>query len=296
MTHDFFSGINASGRLFISDRAHVVFDFHRIVDGIKEEELGRGGIGTTKKGIGPTYSSKASRSGIRIHHLFDFAEFEARFRTIVENRKKRYGDFEYNIEEELDKYRVLTERLRPYVVDTIPFIHKEMATGKRILVEGANALMLDIDFGTYPYVTFSNTSVGGVCTGLGIPPQRVTDVIGVVKAYSTRVGAGPFPTELVDDIGDHLQTAGAEFGTTTGRKRRCGWLDIVVLNYSNMVNGYTCMNLTKLDVLDKVPEIKIGVAYHYQGQKLDSVPGMSVSFHLQHDVGDVSPIIFLQPI
>jgi adenylosuccinate synthase len=191
-------GIKADKRLFISDRAHLVFDFHRIVDGIKEEELGRGGIGTTKKGIGPTYSSKASRSGLRIHHLFNFEEFEDRFRRIVANRQKRYGNFEYDVEKELQTYRLLAEKVRPYVVDTIPLVHDLIAADKAVLIEGANALMLDIDFGTYPFVTSSNTGIGGVCTGLGIPPHKIGEVVGVVKAYTTRVGAGPFPTEQLN--------------------------------------------------------------------------------------------------
>jgi adenylosuccinate synthase len=234
--------------------------------------LGRGSIGTTGKGIGPTYSSKASRSGIRVHHLYEFEEFSARFRTMVENKRKRYGNFEYDVEAELERYRELAERVRPYVIDTIPYLHEQIKAGKRILVEGANALMLDIDFGTYPYVTSSTTSIGGVCTGLGVPPNKVSKVIGVVKAYCTRVGGGPFPSEQLNEIGEHLQTVGFEFGVTTGRKRRCGWLDLVVVNYSNMINGYTSFNLTKLDILDQLPTIKVAVAYHLDGKKLPSFP------------------------
>ncbi|KAJ1840739.1 Adenylosuccinate synthase, partial [Coemansia sp. RSA 2703] len=222
-------GLDCDDRLFISDRCHLVFDFHQIVDGMKEGELGRGSIGTTKKGIGPAYSSKASRSGIRVHHLYHFDEFEKRFRTIVSARHRRYGDFEYDVEAELQRYRQLAERLRPFVIDSVEFLHKKLREGKRILVEGANALMLDIDFGTYPYVTSSNTGVGGVCTGLGIPPNKIGSVIGVAKAYTTRVGGGPFPTELVDEVGQKLRDVGAEYGVTTGRPRRCGWLDLVVL-------------------------------------------------------------------
>ncbi|KAL2915357.1 Adenylosuccinate synthase [Polyrhizophydium stewartii] len=266
-------GISVKGRLFLSSRAHLVFDFHQIVDGLKEAELGRGSIGTTKKGIGPAYSSKASRSGLRVHHLFNFPEFEEKFRQMVINKKKRYGDFEYDVDAEIRRYKDIAQhRLPEFVVDSIPFMHKQMAAGKRVLVEGANALMLDLDFGTYPYVTSSNATVGGVCTGLGIPPNKIGRAIGVVKAYTTRVGAGPFPTEQLNAIGEHLQTVGHEYGTTTGRKRRCGWLDTVVLEYSNMINGYTSLNLTKLDILDGLDEIKIGVAYHHNGKKLDAFP------------------------
>ncbi|KAI8058614.1 Adenylosuccinate synthetase [Syncephalis plumigaleata] len=265
-------GLDCQGRLLVSDRAHLVFDFHQIVDGIKEVELGGGSIGTTKRGIGPTYSSKASRSGLRIHHLYNWPEFESRFRTIVANRHKRYGDFEYDIEAELGRYKEWAARLEPMVVDSVAYIHRAMKSGKRVLIEGANALMLDLDFGTYPFVTSSNCGVGGVCTGLGIPPQTISKTIGVVKAYTTRVGAGPFPTEQLNEAGTYLQEVGFEYGVTTGRRRRCGWLDLVVLRYSTMINGYTSLNLTKLDVLDKLDEIKVGVAYTLNGQRLESFP------------------------
>lgn len=266
-------GLDPSHRLLISDRCHIVFDYHQIVDGLKELELGRGSIGTTRKGIGPCYSAKASRSGIRIHHLIhDFPEFESRFRATVENRHKRYGGFEYDVENEIVRYRELAERIRPFVVDSISYIHKAIEDNKRILVEGANALMLDLDFGTYPYVTSSSTGVGGVCTGLGLAPRRIGNVYGVVKAYTTRVGEGPFPTEQLNKIGEHLQDVGHEYGVTTGRKRRCGWFDAVVVRYSHLINEYTSLNLTKLDVLDDLDEIKIGVKYTLDGQVLDSFP------------------------
>ncbi|KAJ1736515.1 Adenylosuccinate synthase [Coemansia sp. Benny D160-2] len=265
-------GLDCDGRLFVSDRCHLVFDFHQIVDGMKEGELGRGSIGTTKKGIGPAYSSKASRSGIRVHHLYHPTEFAKRLRTIVAARFRRYGEFEYDVEAEIQRYVKLAERLRPFVIDSIEYLHKALGSGKRILVEGANALMLDIDFGTYPYVNSSNTGVGGVCTGLGIPPTRIGSVIGVAKAYTTRVGGGPFPTELTDDVGQKLRDVGAEYGVTTGRPRRCGWLDLVVLRYSNMVNGYSSINLTKLDVLDVFDEIRVAVSYTIDGKVVTSFP------------------------
>ncbi|EGG08436.1 uncharacterized protein MELLADRAFT_47725 [Melampsora larici-populina 98AG31] len=267
-------GLKCADRVLISDRAHLVFDFHQIVDGLKEIELGGSSIGTTKKGIGPAYSSKASRSGLRVHHLIgDFEHFSSRFRTLVEGRFKRYGHFEYNIEAELSRYAEYATRLKPHVVDGVQYIHRALSTGqKRILVEGANALMLDLDFGTYPYVTSSSASIGGVLTGLGLPPQSIGNIYGVVKAYTTRVGAGPFPTELTGTLGEHLQEVGAEWGTTTGRRRRCGWLDVVVLNHSRLVNGYTSWNLTKLDVLDDLEELKIGVAYELNGQEMDYFP------------------------
>lgn len=192
------TGLKFYNRLYISDRAHLVFDFHQIVDGLKEVELGGSSIGTTKKGIGPAYSSKASRSGLRVHHLYDFPTFTTKFRKLVEGRFKRYGHFEYDTEKEIERYKAISERLKPRIVDGVHFLHSALSSGKRVLVEGANALMLDLDFGTYPFVTSSNTGIGGVCTGLGLPPSKIGDIVGVVKAYTTRVGAGPFPTELHD--------------------------------------------------------------------------------------------------
>ncbi|PWZ03617.1 putative ADE12-adenylosuccinate synthetase [Testicularia cyperi] len=265
-------GLNCDGRLFISDRAHLVFDFHQVVDGLKEVELGGSSIGTTKKGIGPAYSSKASRSGLRVHHLYDTELFASKFRKLVEGRFKRYGHFEYDTEGEIARYRAFAERLRPHIVDGVTFIHTALAQNRKVLVEGANALFLDIDFGTYPFVTSSSTSIGGVCTGLGIPPASIGDTIGVMKAYTTRVGMGPFPTELHEEIGHHLQEVGAEYGTTTGRRRRCGWLDLVMMRYSCLINGYTSLNLTKLDVLDQLEELKIAIGYTVDGKELTSFP------------------------
>ncbi|KAL0946380.1 hypothetical protein HGRIS_012610 [Hohenbuehelia grisea] len=270
-------GLDCSNRLFISDRAILVFDFHQIVDGLKEVELGGSSIGTTKKGIGPAYSGKASRSGLRVHHLFDHETFAVKFRKLVEGRFKRYGHFEYDTEGEILRYKALADRLRPFVVDSLVYIHNTLTSGKKLLVEGANALMLDLDFGTYPFVTSSSTSIGGVCTGLGIPPKLVGKTIGVMKAYTTRVGGGPFPTEQLNTVGEHFQEVGREYGTTTGRRRRCGWLDLVVMKHSHMINGYDSLNLTKLDVLDDLSEIKVGVKYLVDGKPLLGFPGGSSS-------------------
>jgi len=264
-------GLDCSNRLFISDRTHLVFDFHQIVDGLKEVELGGSSIGTTKKGIGPAYSGKASRSGLRVHHLFDDT-FAQKFRKLVEGRFKRYGHFEYDTEGEILRYKVLADRLRPYVIDSLVYLHSAISSGKRVLVEGANALMLDIDFGTYPFVTSSSTTIGGVCTGLGIPPKMIGKAIGVVKAYTTRVGGGPFPTEQLNDVGVHFQEVGKEYGTTTGRRRRCGWLDLVVLKHSCLINGYDCVNITKLDVLDELSDIKVAVKYLVDKKELAGFP------------------------
>ncbi|TEB39573.1 AMPSase 1 [Coprinellus micaceus] len=243
-------GLDCTGRLFVSDRAQLVFDFHQIVDGLKEVELGGKSIGTTRKGIGPAYSGKASRSGLRVHHLFEPEIFTQKFRKVVEGRFKRYGHFEYDTEGEILRYKKLAERLKPYVVDSVAYIHKAISSDQRVLVEGANALLLDIDFGTYPF--------------------RKT--IGVIKAYTTRVGAGPFPTEQLNDVGVHLQEVGREWGTTTGRRRRCGWLDLVVMKHSNLINGYDSLNLTKLDILDQLPEIQVAVKYTLEGKELEGFP------------------------
>ncbi|XP_026494362.1 adenylosuccinate synthetase [Vanessa tameamea] len=260
-------------RLIISDRAHIVFDFHQQVDGLQEAEKGKNSLGTTKKGIGPTYSSKATRNGIRIGDLLgDYSIFEDKFRTLAANYKRMFPSLELDIETELARYGDYAAKIRPMVRDTVLYLHTEIKNGKKVLVEGANAAMLDIDFGTYPYVTSSNCSIGGVCTGLGLPPNLIGDVLGVVKAYTTRVGDGPFPTELHDETGELLQSRGHEVGVTTRRVRRCGWLDLVVVRYTATVNGYTSLCLTKLDILDTLKEIKVGVAYKLNGKKIDYFP------------------------
>lgn len=262
-------------RLIISDRAHLVFDFHQAVDGMQEAEKGGKSLGTTKKGIGPAYSSKATRNGIRVGELLgDFNLFSEKFKSIVATHLRLFPSIAVDVDAELLRYKQYAEKLRPYVKDTICFLHTALRQGKTILVEGANAAMLDIDFGTYPYVTSSNCSIGGVLTGLGLPPQTIGEVIGVVKAYTTRVGDGPFPTEQLNEFGELLQTRGFEVGVTTKRKRRCGWLDIPLLKYTSLVNGYTCICLTKLDILDTLEEIKVAVSYkRANGDKLDHFPG-----------------------
>ncbi|KAJ0399360.1 hypothetical protein ATCC90586_006815 [Pythium insidiosum] len=265
-------GVDYEGRILLSDRAHLVLDLHQEIDGLNEERRGRNKIGTTKKGIGPAYSSKMLRNGVRVGDLRYFDDFAEKLRDQVKFYKQNYPDLEVDVEAELATYRAIREIILPLTVDTIEYLNHAYVSGKRILVEGANATMLDIDFGTYPYVTSSNPSIGSVCTGGGISPNRLNGIIGIVKAYCTRVGEGPFPTELHDAVGEHLGRVGAEFGTTTGRPRRCGWLDIPQMRYSTMVNGFTEVNLTKLDVLTGLKKVKIGVAYWHQGKKLESMP------------------------
>ncbi|XP_018562865.1 adenylosuccinate synthetase isoform X2 [Anoplophora glabripennis] len=266
---------NWGDRLIISDRAHLVFDFHQQVDGLQEQENNQKGqgLGTTKKGIGPTYSSKATRNGIRVGDLLgSFSQFQKKFQDLANMYQRMFPTLRVDVEKELIRYKGYAEKIKPYVRDTVSFLDKAIKEGRKVLVEGANAAMLDIDFGTYPYVTSSNCSVGGVCTGLGISPHRIGEVIGVVKAYTTRVGDGPFPTELHDSIGEIMQSRGAEFGVTTKRKRRCGWLDIVLLQYTNMINGYTAICLTKLDILDTLVELKLATGYKLNGKKMDYFP------------------------
>jgi adenylosuccinate synthase len=254
---------NARQRLFISDRAHVVLDLHQKLDGLEEKELGGGKIGTTGKGIGPCYSTKATRSGIRIADIFRVGLFESKVRTMAAGFKKRFGNLlDYDVEDELARFKDYRKELAPLVIDQLPLLVSAQESNMPILIEGANAIMLDIDAGTYPFVTSSNTGLGGVFTGLsGLNPRYVKNVLGVVKAYTTRVGGGPFPSEALDEDGAKLQDIGREFGVTTGRKRRCGWLDLHVVKYSAAINAYTEINLTKLDILDSFAEIKIAVAY-----------------------------------
>ncbi|KAI9680478.1 MAG: hypothetical protein M1817_003918 [Caeruleum heppii] len=255
-------GLNTKGRIFISDRAQVVFDLHQLVDGLEEVELGKGNIGTTKKGIGPCYSTKASRSGVRIAEIFDEEVFERKLRTLAEAYRKRFGDLlKYDVDEEILRFKTYRQTLAEFVVDAVPLITSAQSSDTKILVEGANALMLDIDYGTYPFVTSSNTGIGGVFTGLALNPFKVKNIIGVVKAYTTRVGSGPFPTEQLNEHGEKLQTIGREYGVTTGRRRRCGWLDLVVVKYSAAVNHYTSLNLTKLDVLDTFETLQVATSY-----------------------------------
>jgi len=210
---------------------------------------------------------------IRVGDLKFFDQvFPAKFKELVELNKQAYGDFQIDVNAEIEKYREYAQKVTPMVIDTVPYLYKAIQAGKKILVEGANANMLDIDFGTYPYVTSSSPSVGGIGTGLGIPPQKLSRVIGIVKAYTTRVGFGPFPTEDTGHIGQELRRIGQEFGVTTGRARRCGWLDLVQLRYSHMINGITDIAFTKLDVLTDFSEIKIGIEYKIGGKVLEGYP------------------------
>ncbi|KAK4749476.1 hypothetical protein SAY87_026925 [Trapa incisa] len=270
------NGVSCKGRILVSDRAHLLFDFHQVVDGLREAELAKSFIGTTKRGIGPCYSSKMIRNGIRVSDLRHMDTFPHKLDLLLSDAASRFQGFKYGpdmLKEEVERYKRFAERLEPFIVDTVHVMNQSIAQRKKILVEGGQATMLDIDFGTYPFVTSSSPSAGGICTGLGIAPRVLGDLIGVVKAYTTRVGSGPFPTEILGKGGDMLRFAGQEFGTTTGRPRRCGWLDIVALKYCCQINGFSSLNLTKLDVLSELPEIQLGVAYReLDGTPIDSFP------------------------
>ncbi|KAI1768211.1 adenylosuccinate synthetase [Hypoxylon sp. FL1150] len=260
-------------RMHVSSRCHLNLALHAAVDGLAEAELGANQIGTTKRGIGPSYSQKAARDGLRIIDIYSDS-FESKLRILAQGYLKRYGELlKYDIEEELARFKEYKEKLRPHIVDAVEYIRDVQEKKLSVLVEGSQALMLDLDYGSYPFVTSSNCSTGGCIQGLGLSPFNIKNIIGVVKAYTTRVGGGPFPTEQHGDVGTTLQEIGGEIGVSTGRRRRCGWLDLVVLKYSTTVNHYTTFNLTKLDVLDSFPTIRVGVAYITpNGERLTSFP------------------------
>ena len=268
-------GIDVEGRLFVSDRAHAVFPYHGALDATREARAAEGKkIGTTKRGIGPSYGDKVSRVGIRIGE-FNSPRFEQKLdQRLSESAKvlEALGGEPLDIEKVRADYLEAAKRLAPFIADSVSILNGAIDEGKSILLEGAQGTMLDIDFGTYPFVTSSNASAGGACTGTGIAPHRIDRVIGVVKAYTTRVGEGPFPTELTDETGEMLRSEGGEFGATTGRPRRCGWFDAVVTKYSATSNGVDCWAMTKLDVLDSVEALKICVAYEYEGKRYETIP------------------------
>ncbi|HOQ09989.1 MAG TPA: adenylosuccinate synthase [Syntrophomonadaceae bacterium] len=263
-----------TGNLRISFRAPLVLPYHKKLDEIEDR---KSCIGTTKRGIGPAYADKINRTGFRLGDLVvDRDGFKERFKQQVEDKNRiiqeLYGEAGFDYKELLDQLLSQIEFLKPYLADTSLLVHNAIKEGKRVLFEGAQGTLLDIDHGTYPYVTSSNPTAGGACVGTGIGPTCINQVIGVVKAYTTRVGEGPFPTELTDELGETLRQKGVEFGTTTGRPRRCGWLDAVILRYAVRINGLTDLAITKLDVLDSFETIKICVAYRYDGQLLEEFP------------------------
>lgn len=264
--------IDLTGRLLISDRAHIVFDYHKVIDGLEEEQKGVKKVGTTLRGIGPTYQDKIARRGVRVGELLEFDKFAEHTRATYKQLHGMYHGLKHDIEKELETIRGMIGFLRPFIADTAWYVNNAIKNGKTVLLEGANGTHLDIDHGTYPYVTSSNPTVGGFYTGTGISGNKIQSIIGIMKAYTTRVGAGVFPTEIEGEIGDLLRDQGGEYGATTGRPRRCGWFDAMVGRYSVMINGLTSVNLTKLDVMDKFEKIKICTGYSYKGKQLDSMP------------------------
>jgi adenylosuccinate synthase len=268
-------GVDAAGRFFVSERAHVVFPYHRLVDEAREGAAAASQkIGTTKRGIGPSYADKAARVGLRMADLVD-SDFPALLKKKIEDNNRilqAVGASPVDCGQVLEAYAAAARRLAPYVADTVSLLNDAIRRGQSVLFEGAQGTLLDIDYGTYPYVTSSSATAGGACTGAGVAPHRIDRVVGVVKAYSTRVGEGPFPTELLDETGARLREKGHEFGATTGRPRRCGWFDAVVARYAAMINGIDRWAITKLDVLDGVDPIRVCVAYECDGRRYDTVP------------------------
>ncbi|MEZ5351639.1 MAG: adenylosuccinate synthase [Bryobacteraceae bacterium] len=267
-------GVDVQRQLAISNRAHVIFPFHRLVERISEDSSERAAIGTTSRGIGPTYEDKIGRRGIRVADLIDKAGFPDLYRQLRKDKVALARAFGVTGEDldVLEQYQEYAERLRPMVHDTTRLLGNALRDGKRILLEGAQGTMLDIDHGTYPFVTSSSAAAGGACTGTGIPPNRIGGIAGVSKAYITRVGAGPFPSEDHGPEGERIRKAGHEFGSVTGRPRRCGWFDVPLLRYTAMVNGFDSLILTKLDVLDELDEIPVCVAYELDGEVGEEMP------------------------
>ena len=273
-----------ANRLFISDRAHIILPYHSTLDQLKEKKKKDGAIGTTGKGIGPTYADKSSRVGVRIGELRDLerlrAKLEAHY-SEIESVISTLGGEIPSLQESMQMLSEMSEVILPFVCDSAKFLWEAQREGKKILLEGAQGSMLDLDHGTYPYVTSSTTISAGACSGSGISIKEVQEIIGIAKAYCTRVGNGPFPSEEFGSIGEEIQRRGGEFGTTTGRARRCGWFDAVAMRYACKLNGCTQVALMKLDVLDGLGEIKVCVGYEYEGERIDYIP---------YDYENVKPI------
>jgi adenylosuccinate synthase len=268
------SGIPLAGRLKISHNAHLIMPYHKLLDQLAEQ--GGQAIGTTGRGIGPAYYDKAARTGVRIVDLLDPTGLTDRLRRNIEDKnrilRRVYDAEELDVGRIIDEYRAFDSLIDPYITDTAYYLNHAIDAGKRVLCEGAQGALLDIDHGTYPYVTSSSPTSGGATIGLGIPPTKIDEIMGVMKAYVTRVGHGPFPTELHDATGEHMLTCGHEYGATTGRRRRCGWFDAVAMRYSAMINGITSVCMTKLDVLSGLDQIRLCTAYERDGRREKTFP------------------------
>jgi adenylosuccinate synthase len=275
-------GIDTS-RLVVSANAHVIAEYHRTLDKVAERFLGSSRIGTTGRGIGPTYADKMNRIGVRVQDIFDEKILRQKIEAALDIKNqlltKVYNRRAISVDEILEELLSRRDRLRPMVADTALLLNEALNRGETVLLEAGQATLLDVDHGTYPFVTSSSATAGGACTGSGIPPTRIGRVVGIVKAYTTRVGEGPFPTELLDDSGELLRTAGAEYGTTTGRPRRCGWFDAVIARYAARINGVTDFVLTKLDVLTGLDKVPVCVGYDVDGIRHDEMPVNQTDFH-----------------
>jgi adenylosuccinate synthase len=282
------AGVDVARQLRISNRAHVLLPFHRMMERLSEARPGRVSIGTTSRGIGPCYEDKAGRRGIRFGDFVRYDCFEQTYDALRAEKVQvlqALGLFDgLDDGAERERYRQIAERLRPLVCDTASLLNQEIQAGKRLLFEGAQGTMLDVDHGTYPFVTSSSSTAGGACIGSGVPPNKISGVIGICKAYITRVGGGPFPTELHDEIGEHIRKRGKEFGAVTGRPRRCGWFDVPLLRYSAMINGFDSLVITKLDVLDELDEIPVCLDYQVDGASISDMPPSS------DDLAKVKPV------
>lgn len=285
-------GANAS-RLKISANAHLVAPYHQQLDRVQERFLGKRAIGTTGRGIGPTYADKVARVGLRVQDVFDESILRQKIESALDVKNqmlvKMYNRRAISVEETMDYFGRYAERLEPMVIDAERMLNDALSAGKHVLMEGGQATMLDVDHGTYPFVTSSNPTAGGACVGAGIGPTRITGVLGIIKAYTTRVGAGPFPTELFDKWGEFLQVTGGEVGVNTGRVRRTGWYDSVIARYASRVNGFTDLFLTKLDVLTGIGEIPICVAYDVEGKRFDEMPMTQTDFHHATPIYETMP-------
>ena len=285
-------GANAS-RLRVSANAQLVAPYHVAIDRVAERFLGKRAIGTTGRGIGPAYSDKVSRVGIRAQDLLDESILRQKIESALEQKNqilvKIYNRKAVDVDEVVEYFLSYADRLRPMLIDATLELNKGLDEGKRVLMEGGQATMLDVDHGTYPFVTSSNPTTGGACVGSGVGPTRITSTLGIIKAYTTRVGAGPFPTELFDKWGEFLQVTGGEIGVNTGRKRRTGWYDSVIARYASRVNGFTDMFLTKLDVLTGIGEIPICVAYDVDGVRHDEMPMTQTEFHHATPIYETMP-------
>jgi len=272
-------GIEVEGRLFISENAHLTLPYHRLLDQAKEERRGSTPLGTTHRGIGPTYTDKMGRVGIRVVDLLNPILFAEKVRRNSEEKlfllKHFYGKKGFDIERLIKEYRIYGKRFKNYIADTTTLINEAIDRGKSILFEGAQGTLLDIDFGTYPFVTASNPIAGGACSGLGVGPTKIDRVIGVAKAYTTRIGAGPFPTEFSPEMNEWVRVKGREYGATTGRPRRCGWFDSIVVRHAVRVNGIDSLTITKLDVLDDFSTLKVCTGYKIKGRVITSFPSQT---------------------